>query len=271
MKFLIAAVLTLILTTSYCQTKELSSPNGRIRIAVTIDKGITYSVSFDNKLILASSSIDLILKNGKALSEHASLKKAATKQVRETILPPVAEKRKVIPDNYNELSLTFKQKFTINFRAYDDGIAYRFATSKKDTLFVYNEVSEYNFPENHEVYYPEVARRDNLTKESVEITNIVEHVKTLLEDIQTNIYNRALKFREENTHVIDTWEDFKSQIEKGGFIMAHWDGTGETEEKIKEETKATIRCIPLEGDKQPGKCVYSGKDSAQRVVFARAY
>ncbi len=161
MKFLIAAVLTLILTTSYCQTKELSSPNGRIRIAVTIDKGITYSFSFDNKLILASSSIDLILKNGKALSEHASLKKAATNQVRETILPPVAEKRKVIPDNYNELSLTFKQKFTISFRAYDDGIAYRFATSIKDTLFVYNEVSEYNFPENHEVYYPEVARRDN--------------------------------------------------------------------------------------------------------------
>jgi len=161
MKLFFAAALSLVLSTTYCQTKEVSSPNGRIKIALTINKGIKYSVSFDNKLILASSSVDLISKDGKALTEKASLKKAAIKQVRETILPPVAEKRKIIPDNYNELLLIFKQNFSISFRAYDDGIAYRFATSLKDILFVFNEVSEYNFPENHEVYYPEVVRRDN--------------------------------------------------------------------------------------------------------------
>ncbi|MFT3745215.1 MAG: proline--tRNA ligase [Pyrinomonadaceae bacterium] len=117
----------------------------------------------------------------------------------------------------------------------------------------------------------EVARRDNLTKESIAIDNVVEHVTALLEEIQRNLFDRALKFRQDNTHVIDTWEDFKTQIEKGGFILAHWDGTGETEEKIKEETKATIRCIPFDSDNQPGKCIYTGKDSVKRVVFARAY
>lgn len=117
----------------------------------------------------------------------------------------------------------------------------------------------------------EVARRDTLTKESVAMDNVVEHVKALLDEVQTNLYDRALKFREENTHVVDTWEDFKAQIEKGGFIMAHWDGTSETEEKIKEETKATIRCIPFNSAAEMGKCVYSGKDSSKRVVFARAY
>lgn len=161
MKLFLGALLSLALNISYCQTKEVSSPNGRIRIAVTVNKGIKYSASFDKNLILTPSPIDLILKDGKALSEKASLKKAVTKQVRETILPPVAEKRKIIPDNYNELTLTFKQNFSISFRAYDDGIAYRFATSLKDTLLVYNEVSEYNFPENHQAYYPEVVRRDN--------------------------------------------------------------------------------------------------------------
>ncbi len=117
----------------------------------------------------------------------------------------------------------------------------------------------------------EVARRDNLTKESQPIEGIVQHVKLLLDEIQENIYNRALKFREENTFIVDTWDDFKAQIEKGGFIMAHWDGTAETEAKIKEETKATIRCIPLLSDEMAGKCVYTGNESAKRVVFARAY
>lgn len=117
----------------------------------------------------------------------------------------------------------------------------------------------------------EVARRDNLTKESQPIEGIVQHVKLLLDEIQENIYNRALKFREENTFIVDTWDEFKAQIEKGGFLMAHWDGTAETEAKIKEETKATIRCIPLLSDEMAGKCVYTGNESAKRVVFARAY
>lgn len=117
----------------------------------------------------------------------------------------------------------------------------------------------------------EVARRDELTKESRQIHGIVDHVKTLLDEIQVNVYQKALKYREDNTYLVDTWDEFKDQIEKGGFIMAHWDGTAETEEKIKNETKATIRCIPLLSMTEAGKCVYSGKDSARRVVFARAY
>lgn len=117
----------------------------------------------------------------------------------------------------------------------------------------------------------EVARRDNLTKESKPIEGIADYVQNLLDEIQTNIYDKALKFREENTFVVDTWEDFKSQVEKGGFILAHWDGTSETEEKIKEETKATIRCIPFNSTEEAGKCIYSGNESAKRVVFAKAY
>jgi prolyl-tRNA synthetase len=117
----------------------------------------------------------------------------------------------------------------------------------------------------------EVARRDTLTKESRSIEGIADYLSKLLDEIQMNIFQRALKFREENTFPVDTWEGFKTQIEKGGFIKAHWDGTSETEEKIKEETKATIRCIPFDEPEEEGTDVYSGKPSKQRVVFARAY
>lgn len=117
----------------------------------------------------------------------------------------------------------------------------------------------------------EVARRDTLTKETKEMEGIGAYIKTLLDDIQDNIYKKALDFRTDTTVEVDTYEEFKIQIEKGGFVMAHWDGTAETEEKVKQDTKATIRCIPLEGDKTPGKCMVTGQLSAQRVVFARAY
>lgn len=117
----------------------------------------------------------------------------------------------------------------------------------------------------------EVARRDTLTKENVAIDSVVETIKILLEQIQQNIFQKALRFREENTHVIDTWDEFLSQIEKGGFIRAHWDGSSATEAKIKEETKATIRCIPFSSEDEQGKCVYSGAPSSRRVIFARAY
>ena len=117
----------------------------------------------------------------------------------------------------------------------------------------------------------ELARRDTLTKETVAFDGIVETIQTLLKEIQDNIYQKALNFRIANTREVDTWEDFKEEIKKPGFLLCHWDGTPETEEKIKAETKATIRCIPLEGDKTPGKCIYTGKPSAQRVIFAIAY
>ncbi len=117
----------------------------------------------------------------------------------------------------------------------------------------------------------EVARRDTLTKETMPLAGLEEKIVSLLDLIQANIYEKALKFREDNTFSVDTWEEFKEQIEKGGFICAHWDGTAETEEKIKDETKATIRCIPLDAPEEDGKCVYSGKPSNKRVIFARAY
>ncbi|HEX8638219.1 MAG TPA: proline--tRNA ligase [Pyrinomonadaceae bacterium] len=117
----------------------------------------------------------------------------------------------------------------------------------------------------------EVARRDTLTKESRSIEGIADYVVNLLNEIQASIYRKALDFRESNTFSVDSWEDFKTQIEKGGFISAHWDGTAETEEAIKTETKATIRCIPLDAAEESGADVYSGKPSNKRVIFARSY
>ena len=117
----------------------------------------------------------------------------------------------------------------------------------------------------------EVMRRDTLEKNSVTLDGIEDFVKKLLDEIQENLFQKALNFRKENTYTVDTYDEFKEQIEKGGFILAHWDGTTETEERIKDETKATIRCIPFEGDKTPGKCMVTGKPSERRVLFARAY
>ncbi len=117
----------------------------------------------------------------------------------------------------------------------------------------------------------EVMRRDTLEKETLPLEGIEDTVANLLEDIQKNLLEKARKYREEMTTTADTYEEFKEKIEKGGFILAHWDGTPETEEKIKEETKATIRCIPFEGDKTPGVCMVTGKPSERRVIFARSY
>jgi len=118
----------------------------------------------------------------------------------------------------------------------------------------------------------ELARRDTKEKQTVTIEGIESTIEDTLELIQQNIYSKAKDFRKENTFKVDTYEEFKAQLEKtGGFISAHWDGTAETEEKIKEETKATIRCIPLDAEKENGKCIYSGKPSNKRVLFAKAY
>ena len=117
----------------------------------------------------------------------------------------------------------------------------------------------------------EVMRRDTLEKETVACEGIEEYVKNLLEEIQSNIYKKAYDHRAAHIINVDTYEEFKEKIEQGYFIMAHWDGTPETEERVKNETKATIRCIPLDGDKTPGKCMVTGKPSACRVLFAKAY
>jgi prolyl-tRNA synthetase len=118
----------------------------------------------------------------------------------------------------------------------------------------------------------EVARRDTMEKETLQQADIENKIEHLLEQIQTNLYQKALSFRETNTTTVDTYEEFKKVLEeKPGFVLAHWDGSSETEQKIKEETKATIRCIPLNNKQEAGKCVYSGNPSAQRVLFAKAY
>jgi prolyl-tRNA synthetase len=117
----------------------------------------------------------------------------------------------------------------------------------------------------------EIARRDNKTKEVVDFDGLENHIEQLLADIQSNLLARAKSFREENTREIDSYEEFKKEIDKGGFFLAHWDGTSETEERIKEETKATIRCIALDRKEEAGVCMVTGKPSAGRVIFAKAY
>ena len=119
----------------------------------------------------------------------------------------------------------------------------------------------------------EVVRRDTLEKEFVGWDSLVEHVAALMEQIQQNIYKKALDFRNANTYKVDSWDEFKQKIEEGGFLLCHWDGTKETEAKIQEETKATIRSIPIDSFvcEEEGKCVYSGKPSKRRVIFAKSY
>jgi prolyl-tRNA synthetase len=118
----------------------------------------------------------------------------------------------------------------------------------------------------------ELARRDTKEKSVVTIDGIETTVKSLLEQIQISIFNRAKSFRDSSIHKVDSWEEFKQVLEeKAGFISAHWDGSSETEEKIKQLTKATIRCIPLDNPEEDGKCILTGNPSIQRVLFAKAY
>ena len=118
----------------------------------------------------------------------------------------------------------------------------------------------------------ELARRDTQTKETVQQAGLPDRIATLLGEIQDNIYNKALTFRDEHITEVNSYEEFKQVLEeKGGFISAHWDGTVETEKRVKEETKATIRCIPLDSKEEEGVCIFTGKPSKQRVLFAKAY
>lgn len=177
-------------------------------------------------------------------------------------LEQITEKVKIIKKNLEKKDISVK---------YDD----------RDTYKPGWKFSEYEFkgvpirlamgPRDLENGTIELARRDTLQKEIFPISNIENVIADLLVEIQNSLYKKALKFREENTFEVDTWEEFKEKIIKGGFVMAHWDGTDETELKIKEETKATIRTIPLNNPQEAGKCIYSGKPSKERVVFAKAY
>jgi prolyl-tRNA synthetase len=117
----------------------------------------------------------------------------------------------------------------------------------------------------------EVARRDNLSKESVNLEIVDSHIESLLNEIQEQLFIKAKESLEDSIHIVDNWDSFKLALDKGGFVSAHWDGTPETENKIKELTKATIRCIPLNNEKKDGLCILTGNHSKERVLFARAY
>ncbi|MGI6341654.1 MAG: proline--tRNA ligase [Bacteroidales bacterium] len=175
--------------------------------------------------------------------------------INETVEPIIADLKKLdIRVKYDNRTT---QKPGWKFNEYEfQGVPVRIAIGPRDI-------------ENKTV---EVARRDTLEKKSYQMTCIDVVIKNLLEQIQKNLYIKALDFREENTRKADTWDEFVDIIEnKGGFVYAHWDGTSETEQAIKDKTKATIRLIPIEGKKEQGKCILTGKPSEQRVVFARSY
>jgi prolyl-tRNA synthetase len=200
------------------------------------------------------------------------------------VLPPKLAPYQVviIPISKNEEQLTLvNEKATMIKKSLEaKGISVKY--DNRDNMTPGWKFSEYEFkgvpvriaigPRDIENNTVEVARRDTLEKSVYQMADIDNKVEHLLEQIQSNLYQRALAFREEKSYRIDSWEEFQSSVKnKGGFIYAHWDGTPETEQKIKEITKATIRCIPLDNNKESGKCVYSGKPSTQRVVFAKAY
>jgi prolyl-tRNA synthetase len=182
--------------------------------------------------------------------------------------------------NAEQLALITEKVLPIKIALEARGISVKY--DDRDTHKPGWKFSEYEFkgvpvritvgPRDIEQGTVEIARRDTLEKESFQMTDIENKVVHLLDQIQANLFSKALDFRENNTFRVDTWEEFKRVLDStGGFILAHWDGTAETEEKIKEETKATIRVIPLNNPPENGKCIFSGKPSSQRVIFARAY
>ncbi|MDR2041556.1 MAG: proline--tRNA ligase [Tannerella sp.] len=177
-------------------------------------------------------------------------------------LAQISEKVAAIAGNLKALGITVKYDDADNrkpgwkFAEYElKGVPVRLAMGGRDL-------------ENNTV---EVMRRDTLEKETVTCDGIEAYIRKLLDEIQQNIFQKAFNLRKARTVTVDTYDEFKTRIEEGYFIMAHWDGTAETEERVKNETKATIRCIPLEGDRTAGRCMVTGRPSLQHVLFARSY
>lgn len=188
----------------------------------------------------------------------------------------------IVPIYKNAEQLGQISEYARNIKASLESKGIRVKYDDRDTFKPGWKFAEYEFkgvpvriaigPRDLENKTIEVARRDTLEKDVLQVADIGSKIEHLLEQIQKKLYHKALSFRENNTYTVDTWSEFVDVIEnKGGFVLAHWDGTPETEEKIKEETKATIRTIPLDGKPEDGKCIYTGNPSKQRVVFARAY
>ncbi len=177
-------------------------------------------------------------------------------------LPAISEKVQPIIDALIQRGITVK---------YDDRPEYKPGWKFNEYEFKGVPVRLALGPRDLENGTCEVCRRDTLDKTTVSLDDVVEYVENLLEEIQKSLFQRAADYRAANTRKVDTWEQFKEEIEKGGFLLCHWDGTTETEERIKEETKATIRCIPNDAPEEEGTCIYTGKPSHRRVIFARAY
>jgi len=200
------------------------------------------------------------------------------------VLPPKLAPTQVvivpIYKNNEQLALISETANKIKTALQNKGISVKY--DDRDTFKPGWKFSEYEFkgvpiriaigPRDLENGTVEVARRDTLEKAIYQVTDIENKIVNLLEMIQKNLYHKAFAFREDNTFKADTWEEFVDIIEnKGGFVLAHWDGTPETEQRIKDETKATIRAIPLNNKLENGKCIMTGRPSTQRVIFARAY
>jgi prolyl-tRNA synthetase len=200
------------------------------------------------------------------------------------VLPPkLAPIQVVIVPIYKkteELSVISEKADMIRKKLVDSGISVKY--DDRDTHKPGWKFAEYELkgvpvrlaigPRDIENGTVETARRDTLEKKTVPMQGIEETVKTLLDEIQEGIYNKALDFRSRNTFTVDSYDEFREIMEtRGGFVLAHWDGTRETEERINQDTKATIRCIPLDGEKEQGKCMVTGKPSSGRVYFAKAY
>ncbi len=178
-------------------------------------------------------------------------------------LPTISEKALEIKRKLEAMGITVK---------YDDRDSFKPGWKFNEYEFKGVPVRIAIGPRDLEQGTAEICRRDTLEKASCPLDGIENRVKELLDEIQKNLFQKAADYRAANTRKADTWEEFKEILDtKGGFILAHWDGTTETEERIKEETKATIRCIPFDAVKEEGKCIYSGKPSHRRVIFARAY
>ena len=180
------------------------------------------------------------------------------------------EQKNAIADKVNQITAALKE---VSIRVkYDDNDAnrpgWKFAEYEMKGVPVRITIG----PKDLENAVAEVARRDTKEKTNVALSDLQPHIIKLLDEIQTNIFNRAKRFRDEHITAANTWDEFLDILEnKTGFVSAHWDGTAETEEKIKELAKATIRCIPLDAEKEEGACILTGKPSDKRVLFARAY
>ncbi len=211
-------------------------------------------------LVMAHSDNNGLILPPKLAPVHAVIVPIYKNEEQRNTIAGIAEQIKKLLEDKG-LSVKFDNRETHKpgwkFNEYElKGVPVRIAIGPKDM-------------ENHSV---EIARRDTLEKKTIPRQGIEDYIPGLLDEIQTNMYNKALEFRNRNIYPVNTYDEFKQILdEKGGFILAHWDGSAETELRIKEETRATIRCIPLDAKEEEGKCILTGKPSKQRVIFARAY